>query len=130
MSELRFAVLGPVRAWRRDTELDLGSEVFGLLSTRDRRIVVLTGAGGIGKTRLALLERSRPYWRDGAAFVDPAERLAALGVLVRCGGVRKRERAIDLHHEFAARDALEHVADHRMDAGVLGHDRAAEVDAA
>jgi predicted ATPase/DNA-binding SARP family transcriptional activator len=47
-------------------------EVAGLLTTRDRRLVVLTGAGGIGKTRLALavLERSRAHWRDGAAFVD------------------------------------------------------------
>jgi nitrite reductase (NADH) large subunit len=61
---------------------------------------------------------------------DPAERLAALGVLVRRGGIREGERAIDLHLEFAACDALEHGADHWMDAGVLGQDRAAEVDAA
>ena len=33
---------------------------------------MLTGAGGIGKTRLALavLERTRPQWKDGVAFVD------------------------------------------------------------
>jgi predicted ATPase/DNA-binding SARP family transcriptional activator len=47
-------------------------EVSELLTTQDRRLVVLTGAGGIGKTRLALavLERTRPYWRDGTVFVD------------------------------------------------------------
>jgi hypothetical protein len=44
---------------------------------------------------------------------------------VRGGGVREGERTIDLHLEFVACDALEHVADHRMDAGVLGHDRVA-----
>jgi predicted ATPase len=34
--------------------------------------VVLTRAGGIGKTRLALavVERSRQHFPDGAAFVD------------------------------------------------------------
>jgi predicted ATPase len=43
-----------------------------LLTDDDRRLVVLTGAGGIGKTRLALavLERSRADWPDGEAFVD------------------------------------------------------------
>ena len=53
----------------RDHDIE---EVSALLTTQDRRIVVLTGAGGIGKTRLALavLERSRPHWRDGTAFVD------------------------------------------------------------
>jgi predicted ATPase len=50
---------------------DVG-EVVSLLSGQDRRLVVLTGAGGIGKTRLALavLERSRAQWADGVAFVD------------------------------------------------------------
>jgi predicted ATPase/DNA-binding SARP family transcriptional activator len=48
------------------------AQVCGLLTTKDRRLVVLTGAGGIGKTRLALavLERSKPRWRDGTRFVD------------------------------------------------------------
>jgi hypothetical protein len=38
-------------------------QVSGLLTEQDRRLVVLTGAGGIGKTRLALavLERTRPH---------------------------------------------------------------------
>src|SRR5215470_7319065 len=60
---------------------------------------------------------------------DPAERLAALGVLVCRGGLREQEPAIDFHLDLAACDVPEHVADHLMDAGVLGHDRAAEVDA-
>jgi predicted ATPase/DNA-binding SARP family transcriptional activator len=76
----------------RDDDIE---QVSGMLTERDRRLVVLTGAGGIGKTRLALavLERSRPHWRDGAAFVDlsavtdprlvPAAIAAALGLLVR-----------------------------------------------
>jgi predicted ATPase/DNA-binding SARP family transcriptional activator len=53
----------------RDDDIE---QVSGLLTRQDRRLVVLTGAGGIGKTRLALavLERSKPHWRDGAAFVD------------------------------------------------------------
>ena len=53
----------------RDHDID---EVVRLLDERDRRLVVVTGAGGIGKTRLALavLERSRARWTDGVAFVD------------------------------------------------------------
>jgi predicted ATPase len=53
----------------RDHDVD---EVAGLLEAPDRRLVVLTGAGGIGKTRLALaaMERTRPHWKDGVAFVD------------------------------------------------------------
>jgi len=54
---------------------------------------------------------------------DPAERFAALCVFVRRSGVREWERAIDLHLEFAACDALQHVADHGMEAGVLRQDR-------
>jgi len=76
----------------RDDDIE---EVSGLLTTQDRRLVVLTGAGGIGKTRLALavLERSRPHWRDGTAFVDlsavtdprrvPDAVVSALGLLVQ-----------------------------------------------
>jgi predicted ATPase/DNA-binding SARP family transcriptional activator len=88
--------------------------VVGLLSTRDRRIVVLTGAGGIGKTRLALavMERSRPHWRDGTAFVDlsavtdpervPDAIASALGPVVR-----GRERPLDtLGRRLAGREML------------------------
>jgi predicted ATPase len=48
------------------------AEVSGMLSARGARLVVLTGPGGAGKTRLALAvaERTRRQWRDGAAFVD------------------------------------------------------------
>jgi predicted ATPase/DNA-binding SARP family transcriptional activator len=76
----------------RDDDVE---QVAGLLTDQDRRLVVLTGAGGIGKTRLALavLERSRPHWRDGAAFADlsavtdpalvPDAIAAALGLVVQ-----------------------------------------------
>jgi predicted ATPase len=47
-------------------------ELSRLVRAQRHRLVVLTGAGGIGKTRLALavLERTRRHWPDGAAFVD------------------------------------------------------------
>jgi predicted ATPase len=53
----------------RDDDID---KVVGLLEAPDRRLVVLTGAGGIGKTRLGLaaMERSRQHWQDGTVFVD------------------------------------------------------------
>jgi predicted ATPase len=66
----RAAVPAPVTALvGRGRDLD---EVTGLLEAQDRRLVVLTGAGGVGKTRLALavIERSREHWPDGVAFVD------------------------------------------------------------
>jgi predicted ATPase len=48
------------------------AEVAGLVSAGDRRLVVLTGPGGVGKTRLALavLEQTRSHWDDGVAFAD------------------------------------------------------------
>ena len=47
-------------------------ELARLIRAERHRVVVLTGAGGIGKTRLALavLQRTRRHWRDGVAFVD------------------------------------------------------------
>jgi predicted ATPase len=47
-------------------------ELTRLARAERHRLVVLTGPGGIGKTRLALavLERTRGHWRDGVAFVD------------------------------------------------------------
>jgi predicted ATPase len=48
------------------------AQVADLVSADDNRLVVLTGAGGVGKTRLALavLERTRSRWDDGVAFAD------------------------------------------------------------
>jgi predicted ATPase len=53
----------------RDSDLE---EVAGMLAAPGRRLVVLTGPGGAGKTRLALAvaERTRRQWPGGAAFVD------------------------------------------------------------
>lgn len=53
----------------RDTDIE---EVARMLAAPDRRLVVLTGPGGVGKTRLALAvaERTWRQWPDGAAFAD------------------------------------------------------------
>jgi predicted ATPase len=95
----------------REDDID---EVTGLLNTQDRRLVVLTGAGGIGKTRLALavMEHTKAHWRDGAAFVDlsavadpllvPDDIAAALGMVVQ-----GRERPLDaLGRRLAGRNML------------------------
>jgi predicted ATPase/DNA-binding SARP family transcriptional activator len=89
-------------------------QVARLLATHGRRLVVLTGAGGIGKTRLALavLERTRPHWRDGAAFVDlspvtepervPDAIASALGLVVQ-----GQERPLDaLRRRLAGQNML------------------------
>jgi predicted ATPase len=89
-------------------------EVAGMLTVPDRRLVVLTGAGGAGKTRLALAaaERTTGQWPDGAAFVDlssvtdpalvPDAIASALG-LVGQG----RERPLDtLQRSLAGRHML------------------------
>jgi predicted ATPase len=48
------------------------AEVTRMLTAPGGRLVVLTGAGGAGKTRLALAVagRTQEQWADGAAFVD------------------------------------------------------------
>lgn len=48
------------------------AKVAQMLTAPGRRLIVLTGAGGAGKTRLALAvaERTRRQWASGAAFVD------------------------------------------------------------
>jgi predicted ATPase len=53
----------------RDADVE---EVARMLAVPDCRLIVLTGPGGVGKTRLALAvaERTRRDWPDGAAFVD------------------------------------------------------------
>jgi predicted ATPase len=95
----------------RDDDID---EVVRLLKAEDGRMVVLTGAGGIGKTRLALavMERTRERWRDGAAFVHlssvtdprlvPDAIVSALGLVVQ-----GRERPLDtLKRRLAGRNML------------------------
>ena len=51
------------------------AEVTAHLSRSDARLLTLTGAGGSGKTRLALrvAEASTTAYRDGARFVGLAE---------------------------------------------------------
>jgi predicted ATPase len=48
------------------------AEVTRMLTAPGGRLVVLTGAGGAGKTKLAVAvaERTKRQWADGAAFVD------------------------------------------------------------
>ena len=95
----------------RDDDIDA---VARLLNVQDRRLVVLTGAGGIGKTRLALavMEHTKAHWRDGTAFVDlssvtdprlvPDAIAAALGLVVQ-----GRERPLDsLGRRLAGRNML------------------------
>jgi predicted ATPase len=99
-SSVRPMAPAPVTALvGRDHDIE---QVSGLLTAQDRRLVVLTGAGGIGKTRLALavLERTQEHWQDGTAFVDlsavtdprlvPDAIVAALGLMVQ-----GRERPLD-----------------------------------
>jgi predicted ATPase len=52
-------------------EADL-AEVIRMVSAPEGRLVVLTGPGGAGKTSVALAvaERTRRQWADGAGFVD------------------------------------------------------------
>jgi predicted ATPase len=95
----------------RDHDIE---QVSGLLTEQDHRLVVLTGAGGIGKTRLALavLGCTAPHWRDGTAFVDlsavtdprlvPDAIVAALGLRVQ-----GQERPLDtLARRLAERHML------------------------
>jgi predicted ATPase len=53
----------------RDADVD---EVTRMLTGPGHRLVVLTGPGGAGKTRLALAvaEHTRSHWAGGATFVD------------------------------------------------------------
>src|SRR5262245_32791315 len=106
------AIPSPVSALvGRDADV---AEVTRMLTAPEGRLVVLTGAGGAGKTRLALAvaERARRQWADGTAFVDlspvtvpalvPDAIAAALG-LVGQG----RERPLDtLERGLAGRQML------------------------
>ena len=88
----RPAAPSPVTALvGRDYDVE---QVARQLAPHDRCLVVLTGTGGLGKTRpaLAVMERTRPHWRDGAAVdfspVSEPERVpdviaSALGLVVQ-----------------------------------------------
>jgi predicted ATPase len=106
------AIPSPVTALvGRDADV---AEVTRMLTAPEGRLVVLTGAGGIGKTRLALAvaQRTRRRWADGTAFVDlssatdsrlvPDAIASALGLVVQ-----GRERPMDtLERVLADRDML------------------------
>jgi predicted ATPase len=88
--------------------------VAGMLAAPGRRLVVLTGPGGAGKTRLALAvaERTRRQWPGGAAFVDlsalcdPAQVPDAIASALSLVG-QGRERPLDtLKRGLAGREML------------------------
>ena len=95
----------------RDSDV---AAVTRLLAAPGRRLVVLTGAGGTGKTRLALAvaDRSMDQWPDGAAFVDLSPvsdpRLVPDAVVAALGLVGQgRERPLDtLQRALAGREML------------------------
>src|SRR5215471_9441298 len=105
------AIPSPVSALvGRDADV---AEVTRMLTAPGARLVVLTGVGGAGKTRLALAvaERTQEQWADGAAFVDlspvtdprlvPDAIASALG-LVGHG----RERPLDTLQRRLAREHM------------------------
>lgn len=85
-----------------------------LLSHEDRRILTLTGAGGIGKTSLALqvATKLRPSFPDGVYFVplasvsDPAQMIPTIA------------RALEMH-ESADNSLQEQVQDYLRDRSLL-----------
>ena len=95
----------------RDADIE---EVARMLTSPGRRLVVLTGAGGAGKTRLALAvaERTRGHWADGVAFVDLSTvsnpELVPDAIAGKLGLVGQgREQPLDtLQRSLAGRDML------------------------
>src|ERR1700737_1632741 len=87
--------------------------------TSSRRQADWSHAGARG------LEGSRSGHDD-----DPTEGFAALGVLVSRGRFGEWEPSINLHVELATCDLFQHIADHWLDARVLGQDGTAQEDAA
>jgi predicted ATPase len=115
------AIPSPVSALvGRDADV---AEVTRMLTAPEARLVVLTGVGGAGKTRLALAvaERIQEQWADGAAFVDlspvtdprlvPDAIASALGLV---GHGRERpldtlQRRLARRHMLLVLDNFEHV---------------------
>ncbi|MCA1831733.1 MAG: BTAD domain-containing putative transcriptional regulator [Actinomycetota bacterium] len=93
----------------RDVEL---SQLFALLGRSDVRLLVLTGAGGSGKTRLALeLARgSAPTFANGAALVDLApirDSSLVIAELTRALGIKEVPHQDPLETLIAAVRPLE-----------------------
>ena len=106
------AIPSPVSALvGRDADV---AEVTRMLTAPGARLVVLTGVGGAGKTRLALAvaERIQEQWADGAAFVDLSPvtdpRLVPDAIASALGLVGQgRERPLDtLQRRLARRHML------------------------
>jgi predicted ATPase len=95
----------------RDADVE---EVARMLTAADRRLVVLTGPGGVGKTRLALAvaERTRREWPDGAAFVDlspvsdPAQVPDAIASALDLVGQGREQPLETLERGLASRNML------------------------
>lgn len=70
-SEFRRLPAPLTRLMGRETEV---RHVVSLLTTEERRLVTLTGPGGIGKSRVAVAaaREVEPLFSDGTAFVDLA----------------------------------------------------------
>src|SRR5262249_18502741 len=85
----------------RDGELD---ELAGLVSRSEVRIVTVNGAGGSGKTRVALelARRAGPAFANGAAFVelaplaDPALVIPAVGRVLGVAEAANESRVASL----------------------------------
>ena len=114
----------------RERDLD---KVVGLLTTEGRRLVTLTGPGGIGKTRLALaagrdLETSFP---DGIAFVDLAplrDPRLVISAIANALGIRdtgeaplrvKVTQALNHRHVLLLLDNVEQVVEAAADLSAL-----------
>jgi predicted ATPase len=106
------AIPSPVGALvGRDADV---AEVTRMLTAPGARLVVLTGAGGVGKTRLALAvaNRTQKQWADDVAFVDlspvTAARLVPDAIASALGLVGQgREQPLDtLQRRLARRRML------------------------
>ena len=108
-------------------------QVVNLLTTEERRLVTLTGPGGIGKSRVAIAAARdvEPWFPDGIAFVDlaPIEDSAlVVSAIASALGIRdagdepllsKVTRALDGRRVLLVLDNVEQVVDAAADLSTL-----------